>query len=139
MVVPAPLKIVARWLLAAVAPAVALVVSFALQPLISQVPGPPFVAAIMLVAWLGGLGPALLAIALSAAALDFYFLTPADSFALEAADLLWLLLFGGVSLGTAGIIAARGRVQSLLAASEQQLRLVTDAAPTLICYVDADR
>lgn len=60
MVVPTPLIPVAGWLLALAAPAAALGLAFALRPLISQVPGPPFVAAIMLVAWLGGFGPAML-------------------------------------------------------------------------------
>jgi PAS domain S-box-containing protein len=37
------------------------------------------------------------------------------------------------------MIASRGRVQARLAASERLLRLVTDAAPLQICYLDAGR
>lgn len=78
MVAPAPLIVAVRWLLAFAAPAAALGLALVLRPLISQVPGPPFVAAIMLVAWLGGLGPAVLAIVLSVLALAYYFLPPTE-------------------------------------------------------------
>jgi PAS domain S-box-containing protein len=138
MVVPAPLKVVARWLLAVAAPAAALGVAFAIQPVIAQVPSPTFVGAVMLVAWLGGLGPALLSIVLSALALAYYFLPPTGDLAVSPNDGLWLVLFVAVSLIGAWVVATRGRVQARLAASEQQLRLVTDAAPTFISYVGAD-
>ncbi|HEU4366930.1 MAG TPA: GAF domain-containing protein [Methylomirabilota bacterium] len=129
----------ARWLLALAAPAAALALAVALRPLVSQVPGPPFVAAIMLVAWLGGLGPALLTIALSLGALAYYFLPPTGSLAVFPSDAVWLLLFAAVALCTAWVVATRGRAQSRLAASEQQLRVVTDTAPVLISYVDRRR
>src|SRR5688572_23087460 len=98
MVVPAPLKVVARWLLAVAAPAAALGVAFASQPVIGQVPSPTFVGAVMLVAWLGGLGPALLSIVLSALALAYYFLPPTGDLAVSPNDGLWLVLFVAVSL-----------------------------------------
>jgi PAS domain S-box-containing protein len=139
MVVPVPLIVVARWLLALAAPAAALGLAWAVRPFLSQVPGPPFVAAIMLVAWMGGLAPALLTIALSGVALAYYFLPPSGDFVLAMSDLVWLLLFLAVALCTAWVVATRGRVQNRLAASEQQLRLVTDTAPVLISYIDAGR
>ena len=139
MVAPAPLIVAVRWLLAFAAPAAALGLALVLRPLISQVPGPPFVAAIMLVAWLGGLGPAVLAIVLSVLALAYYFLPPTGSLALFVSDSMWLLTFAAVAACTAWVVATRGRVQRRLAASERQLRLVTDAAPVLISYVDAAR
>ena len=49
------------------------------------------------------------------------------------------MLFGAVCVGTAWVVASRGRVLGRLASSEQLLRLVTDTAPQLIYYVDADR
>ena len=65
MAVPSPLLTIARWLLGLAAPAMALAFTLALRPLMQQVPSPPFVAAVMVAAWLGGFGPALLATAAS--------------------------------------------------------------------------
>jgi PAS domain S-box-containing protein len=139
MPAPAALIVTTRWLLALVAPAVALGLSFALQPLVSQIPAPPFMAAVMLVAWVGGLPPAVLSIVVSLLALEYFFMPPPSAFDLDATDATWLLLFASVALGTVWVVANRGRVQARLAASEQQLRLVTDAAPVFIYYVDTER
>jgi PAS domain S-box-containing protein len=132
-----PLMAVGRWLLALAAPGAALGLSLLLDPLIEQIPAPPFMAAVLIVAGAGGFRPALLTVALSVVALDYVFLAPVHSVGLTPADAWWLLLFGAVSVGTAWVIASRRAVQGRLAASEQQLRLVTDAAPVLIYYVDA--
>ena len=130
---------VARWLLGLVAPAAALGLTLLLQPVLDQAPSPPFGAAVLVVAWIGGFGPALVATAVSMLALDYYFLAPAESLAVRPGDLVWLLLFAAVSVVTASLVASRGRARTRLASSEQQLRLVTDTAPQLICYVDTNR
>ena len=139
MRVPSAAVIAARWLLALAAPAAALGLTLLLRPLLEQAPSPPFIAAVLVVAWLGGLGPGLLATLISACALDYYFLAPLQPFALKPDDAVWLLLFVGVSTATAWLVASRGRARARLASSEQQLRLVTDTAPQLICYVDTGR
>ena len=137
--VPSAAVVVARWLLALLAPAAALSLTLFLQPLLDQAPSPPFIAAVLVVAWLGGLGPGLLATVLGTLALDYFFLPPLRSFSVEPSDTVWLALFAAVSAATAWLVASRGRARARLASSEQQLRLVTDTAPQLIYYVDAGR
>ena len=139
MAVPIPLIVAARWLLALVAPGAAIGLTLLLQPLVDQVPSPPFVAAVLVVAWLGGFRPALLATAVSGAALDYYFLPPPHDWLASPREAVWLIVFGAVCVCTAWVVASRGRVLGRLASSEQLLRLVTDTAPQLIYYVDAGR
>jgi PAS domain S-box-containing protein len=139
MVAPPALLIAARWLLALAAPAAALAVTLLLRPFLEQAPSPPFVAAVVVVAWLGGFGPAILATVISVAALDYYFLSPEHTWTIRFPEVVWLALLGAVCLFTAWFVAGRGRVLRRLAAREQQLRLVTDTAPQLIYYVDTAR
>src|SRR5438132_2414016 len=59
-----------------------------------SVPYLQFFPAVMLAAWLGGIGPGLLAVGLAAVASDFFFLRPVYSFAIdETADRISLPLF----------------------------------------------
>jgi PAS domain S-box-containing protein len=139
MRVPSAAVAVARWLLALLAPAAALSLTLLLQPLLDQVPSPPFVAAVLVVAWLGGLGPGLLATLLSTLAINYFFLSPYRAFSVEARDAVWVVLFSAVCSAMTWLVASRGRARARLASSEQQLRLVTDTAPQLIYYVDAGR
>jgi PAS domain S-box-containing protein len=132
------LLVAARWLLALVAPAAALAMTLLLRPFLEEAPSPPFVAAVVVVAWLGGFGPAVLATVVGVAALDYYFL-PSPQWTLRFPEAVWLALLGAVCLLTAWFVAGRGRVLTRLASREQQLRLVTDAGPQLIYYVDASR
>jgi PAS domain S-box-containing protein len=139
MTVPPAVLALARWPLALLAPAAALGLMLLLQPLLQHAPSPPFIAAVLVVAWLGGLGPGLLATVASTLALDYFFLPPRGAFTMNPGDAVWLLLFAAVSVSTAWLVASRRRARARLASSEQQLRLVTDTAPQLICYVDAGR
>jgi PAS domain S-box-containing protein len=85
----------------------------------------PFVLlflAVMLSAWIGGLGPGLLAIALATAAADYFWLEPYRSFTITtAADGALLALFVAVCLGvvflTEALTRARARLDALLDAS----------------------
>jgi PAS domain S-box-containing protein len=139
MRVPPAVLVAAQWLLALVAPGAVLGLTLQLREFLEQAPSPPFIAAVLVVAWLGGFGPALLATVVSTIALDYYFLPPTQGFKLELDDAIWLLLFVGVTSATAWLVASRRRARARLASSEQQLRLVTDIAPQLICYVDPGR
>ena len=139
MTVPSAVLVTARWLLALVAPASALGLMLLLQPLLAHAPSPPFIAAVLVVAWLGGFGPALLATGVSTLALDYFLLPPIHVFTPGPGNAMWLALFAAVSVATAGLVASRGRARARLASSEQQLRLVTDTAPQLIYYVDPGR
>ena len=68
---------------AAVAAAVGLTM---LAPSMERCPTPLFFAAVMAAAWYGGLGPGLLATALSVVALDFFFIPPIYALGVELAD-----------------------------------------------------
>src|SRR6202035_1240521 len=52
-----------------------------------------FLCAIMLVAWIGGSGPALLATVLTVLAFDYFLLNPVYSFALEVTEIPRFVLF----------------------------------------------
>lgn len=108
MRVPSAVAVVARWLLALAAPAAALGLTLLLRPVLEQAPSPPFIAAVLVVAWLGGLGPALLATAVSALALDYYFLHPVYALTLKRDDTVWMLLFVAIAVATAWLVSSRG-------------------------------
>ena len=81
MRIPTRLLAVARWLFALVVPAVAVGLTLLVAPLVDPIPTPPFVAAVLIVAWVSGFRPALLTIAVSGAALNYYFLPPLHAWA----------------------------------------------------------
>jgi PAS domain S-box-containing protein len=138
MRVPAPVVTAARWLFALVVPAVALAMSIAMRPLIDQVPSPPFVAGVLIVAWMSGFKPALLSIAASALALDYYFVPPVGVLSLQPREAVWMTLFVMTSTVIAWLAANRAQSRERVVGSAEQLRLVTDAAPVMICYLDID-
>jgi signal transduction histidine kinase len=128
----------ARYTLAVVAPVCALAIAAALSPALERSPSPPFLAAIILVAWVGGLGPALVAILLSALFFD-YLLLPPGVFLLAQPDVLWLLMFTIVALVTAWLTAGRrivGDERSDLLERERAAReSAEDAAKALTARV----
>src|SRR4029453_17227310 len=77
-------RTLARWLFAVAMPGVALGIALPLSGYIDQVPSPPFVAAIFVVAWFSGFRPAVLSIGLSAAAINWFFLSPRGSLDIHA-------------------------------------------------------
>jgi PAS domain S-box-containing protein len=78
--------------------------------------------AIMLVAWAGGTGPALLATALAVLAFDFFFLEPVHSFPLQFRDVPRLAFFVIAALFVVALNAAQIRAATALrrARDEQQ-------------------
>ena len=68
----------------------------------------------MVSAWLGGVGPGLLATSLSNLAFDYYFLEPLYSFALKPEEILRAAIFALATLVVALLSAAqRGATESL--------------------------
>jgi len=57
-----------------------------------------FLCAIMFAAWFGGVGPGLLATALSILAFDYYFVPPIDSFAIAPNEVPRIVLFAVAAL-----------------------------------------
>ena len=135
---PVPVVHAARWLFALVVPGCALALALAMRPLMDQVPSPPFVAGILVVAWVSGFKPALLSIAVSALALNYYFIPPLDTWMLQPPELVWLALFLGTTILIAWLVANRAQSRERVVRSAEHLRLVTDAAPVMICYVDTE-
>ncbi len=129
----------ARWMFALAMPGAALALALPLSRYLDQVPSPPFVAAIFAVAWFSGFRPALLSVAVSAGVIHGFFLSPGHLLSpMPAADARWLALFAVVTILMAWLIVGRGRAQARAAASARRLRMIIDAAPTLIYYIDRD-
>lgn len=84
-----------------------------------------FLCAIMIVAWAGGTGPALFAMALAILAFDYFFLPPTYSFALEFKDVSQLVLFAITTLFVVALFASQKRgAESLLRVRDEQREAV---------------
>lgn len=126
----------ARFAVAVVAVAVAAVLVRALR---TQVDAPvllPFVAAVAVAAWWGGLGPALLAVAGSVAAVAVGF--PAGTPAALADDLPQLAVLLAASLVVAAVGASQQRAEAALRASERRFRTMVDVAGEGVVLVDPE-
>ena len=124
----------------------------ALAPLLgTQAPLLPFVLAVLVSAWIGGLGPGLLASVLTPVAATIWFTAwPHDSPPLQwAAHVLFFLLISALSalLMSALQRSSRDQLAALRVAAENadragqsaaQLQLIADAVPALISYIAAD-
>ncbi|MGH7631584.1 MAG: response regulator [Gemmatimonadales bacterium] len=116
-----------RFGLAAGATGLALALDLGLRPLIHPSYEPLFLLAIAAAAILGGLGPAILALGLSLAALNWWFFPPEQAFGFESrTDLIRQLVFA-ISGLLIGVLGARARALERLAQArvvETEFRLV---------------
>src|SRR6516165_5671888 len=81
---------------------------------------PSYFCAVLLTAWLGGLGPALFAIALSNLALMYYFVPPTRTFVVDAKYISSLILFSLAALFVTWLSGReRGTTRSLVDARNQ--------------------
>jgi signal transduction histidine kinase len=92
---------------------VAMLLTGLLTPL-EPVPSPPFLAAVAVSAWYGGLAQGLLATVLSVLALDFFFVPPIYSLGVGLADGIRLGVFGLVATLLSSLHAARRRIEESL-------------------------
>jgi signal transduction histidine kinase len=81
-----------------------------------------FLCAIIVVAWFAGLGPALLACALSVLAFGYFYLLPLNSLTLASRDLPRTVLFGIASLVIAAVSAAQRKTAASLGRARDQLQ-----------------
>ena len=81
-----------------------------------------FLCAIIFVAWFAGLGPALLASALSVLAFGYSYLLPINSLTLASSDLPRIVLFGVASLIVASVGATQRRTAASLRRARDQLQ-----------------
>ncbi len=118
----------------------------------TQAPLLPFVLTVFVSAYLGGRGPALLAAVLAPVAATFWFTAwPHDAPPGQwAAHVTFFLLIGALAAVLMGELQRSARAQRLAtrAAAESaqralesaaQVRLIADAMPALISYIDPDR
>jgi PAS domain S-box-containing protein len=98
-----------------------------------------FYPAVMLAAWLGGLGPGLLATAFSALLADYFWIPPALTFAIgDRADMLGLVVF--VTMGMVISVLNEAWRRSTIAAfeSEQRLAVTLTSIGDGVIATDAD-
>jgi PAS domain S-box-containing protein len=119
------LPAVARYGIAIAAGAAAVMFRLALDPIWGvQLPFITLFPAIMLSAWLGGLGPGLLTTAITAVAAEFYWIEPAHSFAVaDNSELVALLVFIAVGVVISSLNEAWRRGTSRIALSEARLNV----------------
>ena len=105
-----------------------------------------FFPAVLLAAWIAGLGPGLLAAALSVLAAWYWFLgAPGWVGAMSSADAVAILFFSSVLLVVVVVVHVMNRAlrdartaQRLLRGTEQQLRRVLDNLFTYVAILDLD-
>jgi PAS domain S-box-containing protein len=90
-----------------------------------------FLCAVMISAWLGGVGPGLLAIVLSCLAFNYYFLQPLNSFTVKSEEIPRFVVFG-VSAVVAGSLSAaqRSAAESLRRARDYLTETVKELQST---------
>ena len=118
-----------RYALAVAAPTLAMLLMLPLRS--PAVESPPFVAAILLVGWLAGFAPAVVATVLSALVIDYVFLSPSFAFDGIYTEWPWFLVFMAVSLIIAKLAADHRRAaeaRQLLLRREQLSRAEAEAA-----------
>jgi PAS domain S-box-containing protein len=97
-------------------------VAWLMNPIVGQSTEPLFFAAVMVAAWVGGLGPGLLATALSGYITGFYFfLNPVGSKGFGWDDALRLLIFLMVALLISYLTSVRKRAEMALHRVNEQL------------------
>jgi PAS domain S-box-containing protein len=139
-------KAIREYGLAVLLVGLALIIRLLLASLLgTRLPMLLFLPAVMLSAWFGGLGPGLLAIALSVLAGDLFLMNPADAVVRPIPNRYWRLgLFAIQALLfcplIAGIRAARRRAEAVAQdsrVSEERYQRVLDSASEGIWTIDA--
>ena len=102
-----------------------------LRFLIETLPSPPFLLTVMLVAWLAGFGPGIVAVVLSALALDYWFIPPLGAITTTWHEIASVVSFAAVGIAVAWLTATRRQAEDerkALLAREQASRASAEAA-----------
>jgi PAS domain S-box-containing protein len=118
--------------------ALALLVSWLLEPVINRTPFALFYAAVMLSAWYGGLKQGLLATALSALLGAYFFLPPARTLDLELRDIISIILFLMVASLISALTDSRRRAQEVLRVSEERFRTIIEQSSLSVQVFSTD-
>jgi signal transduction histidine kinase len=81
-----------------------------------------FDLAIVVVTWYAGVGPSVLAVVLSTACFDYFFVEPIYSFEVSRAELPYFFLFMGSAVIIAWFVAVRRRIETDLLSTRDQLQ-----------------
>jgi len=111
-----------NYTLAVLSPAVALGIARWMELHLESAPVSLFLCAVMLSAWLGGVGPGLVAIGLSAAAFSYYFVTPLYSLAVAPQEMPRFIVFALAAILVGALSAAQRRGMQSLRKAEETLR-----------------
>ena len=84
---------------------------------------PLFYAAIVISGWFGGMGPALLAVALSTVSIDYYFVEPLYTLRLGAKPITFLIVFGILAVVTSWMSTKRKQAEEGLRQARDELDL----------------
>ena len=112
--------------------------TIALQAWLSPTPLAPFFSAVALAAWYGGLGPALLAIALSVPTIAIWALPPDGILKITWIDVEILGTFIVASLLISALSASRDRAEAALRAGERRFRTILETANEGVWLIDRD-
>jgi PAS domain S-box-containing protein len=129
---------VTRYGVAVVAAALAVLLRLALDPLWGiRLPFITLFPAIMLSAWVGGVGPGLLTTAITGAAALYYWIEPAQSWAIpETSELLGVLVFVAVGGVISALNEAWRRGTARLAESEERFRVTLTSIGDAVVTTD---
>jgi signal transduction histidine kinase len=114
---------VLRYVLAVVAVGATIAVLIPLRFLIEPLPSPPFLLIIMVVAWLVGLGPAIVTVLISAVALDYWFIPPLGAVISTWHEAASVVSFIAIGSSVAWLTATRRQVED-----DRQALLVRERA-----------
>ena len=101
----------ARYGLAVATTIVATALSLAVRPLVHATPSPPFIVSVLLTAWLGGIGPALLATLLAAVSLDLVTAPRLQALSVSEEAITRVVVFVIVAIAVGAMAAARRRAE----------------------------
>ena len=121
-----------RYAFAAAMTAFVTTTTVALRPLVHHRHSPPFLLAVLIVAWVAGFGPALLTSALSILSMNYFFIPPLHSLQLFSAhELIGAPIFAAVAVGMAWLATTRRHAEAARAAAlarEHTARAEAEAA-----------
>jgi len=129
-----------RYGFAAVTVLVAFGLTWMIEPLHAQNPGVLMLTAIVLTAFYAGLGPSLVATALSIAIIDVYFVPPHPLriFPTAFSDIVRLVVFAMLALIVSSLSDARRRAERKLRQREEHFRLLIENTSDLVTILEAD-
>src|SRR5579871_507139 len=98
-----------------------ILLSLLFRPLVASAPYIIFFVAVALSAGIGGLGPGLVAAAISAVAVDYFFIPPYDFLTFTPLDLLRIAVFMAVAAVVSTVYAMRKRAEEVAFEQREQL------------------